>query len=125
MSSVTINTLGLMAGLAGLAVGQINKPSAQPPFDVWWSMDDANRANIPTVSWTSSHWSSGWIPETCTGARDGWLSQFSPWDFDVLNVTYSDCRDPWVICRHKQSPLSEQDIFTVSSGFVPTAFALG
>jgi hypothetical protein len=90
-------------------------PRISPEYDVWGSMDEAVLGALSvngTVGFTISEWAPGWVPSTCF--QHEWLSSLEAKDFVVYNITYDDCSEPFVLCRHKDSPASIGLIFTVS-----------
>lgn len=38
------------------------------------------------------------------------MELLSPYDMQVFNVTYTDCDEPWVFCRHREPPNSQLDL---------------
>ena len=108
MSSVI--TVLAAAGLA-LAQSGLSKPPIKPAFDLDGSMETQLRNTLPEHSYTVTVWASGFVPQACkTEAENNGLSAA---DMTVLNVTYSDCADPWVVCRHNDSPVSQDEILLV------------
>lgn len=106
--------VSLLARLASTWVVDMNKPFIDPYYDKdgGLRLESALRASLPEKSYSSSHWSSGWLPDICKDIATDW--SHSPWDIDAINVTYPDCGTPWVLCRHKRHPLSEQQLIGVS-----------
>jgi hypothetical protein len=45
------------------------------------------------------------LPARCHDVAESWENK-SPYDMEVYNVLYEDCDTPWVICRHKDAPMS-------------------
>lgn len=87
-----------------------------PPLD--FSLEDdigdnAFKQYLPTHTFTLSQWTNNKMPQSCyywAVTADHW----SPVDFVMYNVTFSDCSTPFVVCWHKKSPKSISQIATVS-----------
>ena len=77
------------------------------------AMDKQLLEYLPTKSYTQYQWHPGYIPGGCKNSTKTY--HYNPQDIEVYTVTYEDCEDPWVICRHKDSPVAADDIFTVRS----------
>ena len=109
---LSISLLFLMASdLASAATG-LSKPAIIPKFDLDGSLETQLRSVLPQATWNSTNWAPGWVPQACSdAARDNNLQAA---DFTVINVTYSDCSDPWVLCYHKNSPMTQTDVLNVS-----------
>jgi len=110
----TVLAISLLASLASAWVVEMDKPFIDPFYDKdgGLRLEPALRAALPEKAWSSSHWSSGWLPDICKDIAVDW--NHNPWDIDALNVTFSDCGTPWVLCRHKRHLRSEQELFGVS-----------
>ncbi|KAL4940480.1 hypothetical protein BDV06DRAFT_224053 [Aspergillus oleicola] len=85
-------------------LAQVNKTIMDPavPFD---HMDTHLYANLPPTPATWEAWEYGWLPARCHDVAESFENQ-SPYDMEVYNVTYSDCDKPWIMCRHKDAPLT-------------------
>lgn len=77
------------------------------------AMDAQLLEYLPTRPYTQSKWSPGYIPAGCKSSTERF--DYNPQDLEVYSVKYDDCEDPWVFCRHKDSPVAADDIFTVIS----------
>ncbi|KAJ1323990.1 hypothetical protein MN608_10049 [Microdochium nivale] len=57
---------------------------------------------------TQSHWDqwgAGWIFADCANfARERGQN---PADYEVFNVHYTDCSEPWIMCRHRSSKVDQ------------------
>jgi len=105
---------GAIAALAAvdLVVCQLNKPILQPALDLDGSMETQLRSILPKHSFKVSQWAPGFLPSACK--TEAQSQGFKPADIIVLNVTYDDCTGlPWVVCRHKNSVVSQNDLLTV------------
>lgn len=51
---------------------------------------------------------SGWIPSDCNGYASS--HNVSASDFIIYQVQYSDCSDPWIMCYHKDSETSIENM---------------
>ncbi|KAI9874913.1 MAG: hypothetical protein M1830_009135 [Pleopsidium flavum] len=49
-----------------------------------------------------THWGPGWIPQDCKQMTLD--AKLNPADVETYTVHYDDCGDPWILCRHKDSP---------------------
>ncbi|KAL2068042.1 hypothetical protein VTL71DRAFT_16140 [Oculimacula yallundae] len=64
---------------------------------------------VPTPS-TVTQWAAGSIPQRCADVANTEGPKLNPADFEVFNVRYSDCLNPWgpwSFCRHKNAPISQ------------------
>ncbi|KAH8892703.1 hypothetical protein GQ53DRAFT_763832 [Thozetella sp. PMI_491] len=102
---------GALAGLfAQKARAQmLTKPEITPGIP---GMDPGLFNSLNPVQSTLHQWEWGWIPLRChdTAITEG----LSPYDIEVYDVTYSDCPNAWVFCRHHASPMditSMRDVF--------------
>ena len=106
---------GLFAPLAAAWVVEMpDKPYINPVYDIdgQLRLEPALRNALPEKPYSYAHWNSEFIPDICRDIAIDW--QHNPRDIDVFNITYPDCSTPWVLCRHKRSPVSEQAIIGVS-----------
>ncbi|KAI9150328.1 Conidiation-specific protein 13 [Paramyrothecium foliicola] len=122
MLSVPRSAVGILActgSLFSLSFAQSDEPilghipRISPPYDVWGEMDNALLGALSVngnVGFSVSEWAPGWVPSTCF--EHNWLSSLQAKDFVVYNITYDDCSEPFVLCRHKDSPASLGLIFT-------------
>ncbi|RDW70674.1 uncharacterized protein DSM5745_08185 [Aspergillus mulundensis] len=93
---------GLFAAAAASALfltfarAQLDKPALTSNLDY---LLEGNANNLPTVNRQIAIWASGYIPKDCQdlGAGEGYDAS----EFEVYEVTYDDCADPWLFCRHK------------------------
>lgn len=90
----------------------LDKPAIQPAFDLDGSMETQLRQYLPQKAFGYTQWAAGWVPQDCYDAATD--NGFSPADYAVYDVTYTDCSESWVICRHTDSPVSADEIFTAS-----------
>lgn len=94
--------------LAALSAAQFH-PVIDPEISrqqVWEGLS----AVLGSTESTNDNWEAGWIFESCkTEAEQRGLSAS---DMEVFNVHYSDCGEPWIMCRHKDvtSPTKEEMI---------------
>ncbi|KAL3476730.1 hypothetical protein BJX99DRAFT_227225 [Aspergillus californicus] len=101
-----------LIALSALALTQaqsLDKPALTDDLDY---LLEGNAANLPTVNSQIAVWESGWIPKDCKDIAEG--EDLTATDFEVFQVQYDDCDDPWLICRHTEA---ESDIFTVAETF--------
>ncbi|KAK0733160.1 hypothetical protein B0T26DRAFT_6644 [Lasiosphaeria miniovina] len=64
--------------------------------------------SMPTPSYTSQRWPGGLLPEPCASIGDAYGCPRT--DFEVYNVTYSDCPVPKTICRCSNSLIPFDEI---------------
>ena len=60
-------------------------------------------------------WEAGWTFQACKDEAE--MRSYNPADFEVFAVTYSDCDEPWIMCRHKEveSPTKDEMIQVCSA----------
>ncbi|KAM7185480.1 hypothetical protein V8F33_012367 [Rhypophila sp. PSN 637] len=111
----TITSLLLVSHVSAWVTDMDDKPFIDPFYDKdgGLRLEAALRANLPEKAYSSSHWSSGWLPDICRDIASDWNHNL--WDIDAINVTYPDCSTPWVLCRHKAHPRSEQELLGLIS----------
>ncbi|KAL2829044.1 hypothetical protein BJY01DRAFT_228166 [Aspergillus pseudoustus] len=95
--------------LATLGAATLDKPALTSNLDY---LLDGNTAALPTTAHSIAIWSAGWIPQDCKDLGEG--EDLSATDFEVYQITYEDCGDPWLVCRHKEAP---NDIFAIAETF--------
>ncbi|KAL9599104.1 MAG: hypothetical protein Q9219_004062 [cf. Caloplaca sp. 3 TL-2023] len=65
-------------------------------------------ANFPPTGNHYDVWEPGWIPKDC---RDITIEAgFNPADITTYNIHYDDCNMAWVVCFHRDSPSSLDDM---------------
>ncbi|KAM7203798.1 hypothetical protein V8F20_003804 [Naviculisporaceae sp. PSN 640] len=97
---------GLLTLLAGPASAQLaTRDTVFPGLNV---LGPGISSNLPLPTATTTLWANGYIPEYCKYEANA--QGVSPYDIQVFNITYSDCSTPWVFCRHKDSPTSQNDM---------------
>ena len=59
---------------------------------------------------TVQDWEAGWIFQSCKDEAE--MRGYSASDFEVFDVSYSDCEEPWTMCRHREvnSPSKDEMI---------------
>ncbi|KAF2638199.1 hypothetical protein P280DRAFT_405066, partial [Massarina eburnea CBS 473.64] len=80
---------------------KLTKPVLNQNIDY---LKDGLNKNLPETKYTKSQWQSGWIPQACKNLASD--TKTSPKDFEIWDVTYADCGDPWVFCHHKNSGIT-------------------
>ncbi|KAL4791404.1 hypothetical protein BDV19DRAFT_370550 [Aspergillus venezuelensis] len=105
----------LSASLALTTAQELEKPALTSNLDY---LLDGNANSLPAVTHQASLWPSGSIPQDCKDLGEG--EGHSASDFEVYDVTFDDCADPWLFCRHKEV---EVDIDTAAETFskIPVA----
>ena len=69
---------------------KLDKPPLQPNIDY---LKQGLIDNLPETDHTYKQWAAGWIPEGCKNVAEGKVANgvvYSPGDFLVYDVTYSD-----------------------------------
>ncbi|CBF89557.1 hypothetical protein AN0402.2 [Aspergillus nidulans FGSC A4] len=92
-----------------LARAELDKPALTSDLDY---LLEGNANNLPTVNSHIAVWPSGYIPKDCQDLGSG--EGYNASDFEVYEVTYDDCADPWLFCRHRDV---EVDIATAAETF--------
>ncbi|KAL5339852.1 hypothetical protein BJX70DRAFT_140399 [Aspergillus crustosus] len=92
-----------LACLLTPTLAELEKPIADPavPFD---HMDTFLYDNLEPTPATYEQWEYGWLPARCHDVAEN--ENQSPYDMEVFNVTYADCDQHWVMCRHKEAQLT-------------------
>jgi hypothetical protein len=86
---------------ASCAQGGPNKTAIDPAFDVFGTISKRIKAQLPHRNYTVTHWEKGWLPHDC--AYHAETLGYAPADLEAFNLTYPDCDEPWVACRHKDA----------------------
>jgi hypothetical protein len=76
-------------------------------------MDTYIRGYRPFSNWTTREWAPGWVPNSCWNNGHSDIGDIK--DFKVYDITYEDCSEPFVVCIHKNAPVSLGDILPVST----------
>ncbi|KAL3435590.1 hypothetical protein BDV09DRAFT_204020 [Aspergillus tetrazonus] len=92
-----------------LARAELDKPALTSDLDY---LLEGNANNLPTVNSQIAGWPNGYIPKDCQDLGSG--EGYNASEFEVYEVTYDDCADPWLFCRHKDV---EVDIATAAETF--------
>lgn len=95
---------------ASLVLADPSKPEVQPsiPRD---RMETDLRNNLHPTQSTWDYWGSGWIPQGCRDIANKY--NLNPRDFTIFNVHYTDCSEPWIMCRHRNAGASEIDMIDI------------
>lgn len=105
-----ITQASIVAAFAVLASAALDKPPLSDNLDY---LHDGNANALAPTQSTQDQWEPGLVPWDCKYHAEQSF-QLNAKDIEVYNVTYTDCQDPWVICRHKDSPV---DIITIVDTF--------
>ncbi|KAL4916034.1 hypothetical protein BDW62DRAFT_187069 [Aspergillus aurantiobrunneus] len=106
------SAMKLVSALSALALANaqsLDKPALTDDLDY---LKEGNTNNLPTVNSQIAIWAAGYIPQDCKDLGEG--EDLSAADFEVYQVQYDDCSDPWLFCRHKDV---ETDIQTAANTF--------
>ncbi|KAJ4147525.1 hypothetical protein LMH87_002037 [Akanthomyces muscarius] len=99
------------AALLSVAVARLDKPVIKPPFPNGGlgSLGPDLMSSLKVASHTTDDWDKNHLPRDCKSLAQN--AGFSPLDVSAFNIHYDDCKSqPWVFCRHKDSPLSKKDM---------------
>ncbi|KAL8864855.1 MAG: hypothetical protein Q9174_007190 [Haloplaca sp. 1 TL-2023] len=93
---------------ASVASQRLTKPPLQQNLD---NLKQGFLDNLPAQGASRSGFQAGFIPAGCKNIiqREG----YNPADFQVVNVKYNDCNAPWIICYHKNSPVTLDNFIRV------------
>ena len=105
-----ISSLIVLGQLIALAVARLDKPILNKDLSY---LHDGLVAHLPGKPAHYSTWNPGWIPQDCSNII--FTANLSNTDVDVYNVQYEDCSTPWIICRHKDSPNSLEQLLDTFS----------
>ncbi|KAL8714569.1 MAG: hypothetical protein Q9220_001517 [cf. Caloplaca sp. 1 TL-2023] len=101
--------VSLLFPLAQADVWDISAKLTKPPLAQNLDYLTQNMyAHFPSTPSNRDKWSDGWIPKDCYDLATG--NGNSPADIETYNVNYQDCNTAWVLCWHKQSILSLDDL---------------
>ncbi|GAP92152.1 putative conidiation-specific protein [Rosellinia necatrix] len=98
------------ASAVSMVTATLDKPVISPPFPNGGldSLASGLNSHLATPGRTYNKWNNGYIPKDCKSIAES--AGFSAADVDTLDIKYDDCSTNWQMCRHHDSPLSEQDI---------------
>lgn len=85
--------------------------------------DSGGLNNVPHPSFSSSKWAWGTLPQVCFSAATK-NNYCNVYDVEVYDVTYSDCQQPWTVCRCNNANMDPNTLFT-NIGFVLGGLARG
>lgn len=104
----TFASAASVVSLAALASAQLDKPVIDPEFPEG-ALDQGLLDNLPTPEYELKFWDNGFIPADCKSLAEG--AEYNAADVETFEILYADCpNDPWVFCRHKDAPNSEDQI---------------
>lgn len=108
--SVKLYFVALTAPFASAIARQLDKPVISPEFPNGGlgSLAADLEANLRPPLSSFEYWETGFIPQDCKTLAEG--GGFSALDVSTFNIYYDDCEEPWIFCRHKDSPLSEKQM---------------
>ena len=109
--SFAVAALSLFSGVQAQDAPN-TKPAISPAFDFAGAVETGLRQNLSPTQSTHDSWGAGWILDYCKTEAKNY--GFSPFDIEVFNVHYSDCSEPWIMCRHKSAKPSQIDMIDVS-----------
>ncbi|KAL7620913.1 hypothetical protein AAE478_008223 [Parahypoxylon ruwenzoriense] len=74
-------------------------PEISPAFDFNGEVEKGLQEHLPLTQSTIHFWTDGRIPADCKNNAE--IHGYNATEFDVLEVTYRDCTQPWIMCRLK------------------------
>ncbi|KAI1337151.1 hypothetical protein F5Y15DRAFT_418210 [Xylariaceae sp. FL0016] len=104
--------LTIAAGFTqSLALDAPTKPAIDPAFDMQGKISSGITQHLASTAHNISVWAHGWIPESCKimGESEGYPAS----SFDVFQVAYADCDQPWIMCRQKESKTKVEEMAEV------------
>jgi hypothetical protein len=118
------NTALLAVGLLYLGITSadprvFNKPFLRPPFNENrdnppHDLETKLRKALSPKAFTKSRWTNtALIPEHCRNLAYDWNVPRT--ELEIYNVTYTDCAQPWVMCRWMSHSQSADEILGVSN----------
>ncbi|KAI9770837.1 MAG: hypothetical protein M1839_003032 [Geoglossum umbratile] len=111
MISTRLSPIAVAAAVLTLlhspVLADLGKPVINPPIE-FSKIDQGLLTYLKPAPSTVDVWGPGWIPQDCKTNTES--SGFKAIDIEVFNVHYADCCDPWIMCRHKESPMSKTDL---------------
>jgi len=81
-----------------------NKTAVDPSFDMFGGMSEVIGSHLPFQKYIVSYWDKGWIPHDCAFHAEAF--GYAAADLEAFNLTFPDCDEPWVTCRHKDTKTS-------------------
>ncbi|OAA40087.1 hypothetical protein BBO_06145 [Beauveria brongniartii RCEF 3172] len=111
MYSSVMTSFAAAAFLLAVACAKLDKPVIKPPFPNGGlgSLGPDLMSSLPIAAHTTSDWDPDHLPRDCK--RLAQSAGFSPLDVDAFSIRFDDCKpQPWVFCRHQDSPLSKKEI---------------
>ncbi len=87
-----------------------DKPALEPDIRFADQVAVLNKS-LKQASWQATQWPAGWLPQSCKDSADRYGLNYR--DFVVHIVTYDDCDDPTVICRHVDAVNTADDTLDV------------
>ncbi|KAI5792554.1 hypothetical protein DFH27DRAFT_517103 [Peziza echinospora] len=108
-SRFPLSTAAIFVACTSFANAALDKPIVVPPVP---SMDQALLTHLVPAYATLNQWSDGYIPQDCKTLAIN--EKLSPNDIEAFDIFYEDCSsDPWVFCRHKDSPVSQKEMVEI------------
>ncbi|KAL8661210.1 MAG: hypothetical protein Q9202_005812 [Teloschistes flavicans] len=96
------NTLYLGLGLlAMVSADAINKPPLAQNFGY---LTQGLLDNLHAPANALDQWPPGSLPQAC--ADETSTSGLNPADLTTYSIHYTDCEQPWVVCTHKDAPMT-------------------
>lgn len=108
-----ILSLALVAIFCVVPVLAGNEVTTRPPISPAFDLEGMAKVladALPKQNFTRVKWAAGWIPQACKSEAESNNITYS--DFNVYEVTYGDCRAPWIFCIQKTAPQSADQIFS-------------
>jgi hypothetical protein len=101
--------VALTAALAPLVSAQ-KKAVINPSLDMD-KFETPFKTAWPVTAHTIQQWPAGHTTAKC---KDWAIAHnLTVTDFELFEVTYDDCSVPWIMCRHKEAPPSQEEMADV------------
>ncbi|KAI0172563.1 hypothetical protein GGR52DRAFT_591079 [Hypoxylon sp. FL1284] len=85
-------------------------PVIDPLFD-YDAIEAGLNKSLPLTEYRLEMFTNGEIPQDCKDRAEGGNSTAA--DFEVFKVSYTDCDQPWIMCRHKEADVDADKMATV------------
>ncbi|KAK4213785.1 hypothetical protein QBC37DRAFT_463076 [Rhypophila decipiens] len=111
---VTLRCLAVLLLFANHRVEAQNYTLMKPSLDPGLGHNGAKLLPLlPMTDFKIQTWESGYIPVSCKNKTE--KANLSASDPVVFSVFINDCENPWIFCRHRESPSSQRDMAEVFS----------
>ncbi|KAI1779237.1 hypothetical protein F4818DRAFT_455336 [Hypoxylon cercidicola] len=85
-------------------------PVIDPTFDFPGVIENGLKENLPFTKYRIDLFAEGEIPQFCKDEAE--KRNYTVSDFDVFKVSYEDCGQPWIMCRHPDADVDADEMAT-------------